>query len=358
MNRELTINGIHYNEIALKEYCNDKISGSVEEWEGDYCRFILEWLNDSDQVRAKTSGSTGTPKEMYLSKQKMLNSAKLTGEFFEFAKGQNALFCLSANFIAGKMMIVRAFAWQLNLIPVSPDGHPLRSINSTIDFAAMIPLQLRNSLNGRSGLHLVKKLLIGGGAVDQKLEQDLQTLSTHCFIGYGMTETVSHVAIRPLNGIHKSDNYQAMGKAKFSIDDRNCLFIDAPDIISEPLLTNDVVHLISESKFKWQGRFDNVINSGGIKLFPEQIEKKLESIINCPFYLIGIPDEHLGQKLILLIESIDFDEKQKIELTQKMKSLLEKYEQAREIFYLEEFKRTSTGKIQREATLSLLNLSK
>lgn len=358
MTRELSINGIHYNEKALLSYCRDLISNSENEWEKDYCKFIVEWLNDAEHVKAKTSGSTGAPKSMYLSKQKMRNSAKLTGEFFNFRAGQNALFCLSANFIAGKMMIVRAFEWQLNLIPVAPDGHPLENISSDIDFAAMIPLQVKNSLKLEKGLQQIKKLLIGGGAVDQILENDLQELSTECFIGYGMTETVSHVAIRALNGHNKSQAYQAMGNAKFSIDTRNCLSINAPAILDEPLLTNDVVELHDKTQFEWKGRFDNVINSGGIKLFPEQIEKKLEVLINQPFFIAGLPDEHLGQKVVLLIEWDDVDENQKMELEYKIKSLLDKFEQAREIFYVSEFQRTSTDKIQRDATLSAVSFSR
>ncbi|WP_321308921.1 AMP-binding protein [Marinifilum fragile] len=358
MNRELTINGKNYKEIELLSYCRDIISNSDYEWEKDYCKFILEWLADADQVKAKTSGSTGVPKAMYLSKQKMRNSAKLTGEFFNFKAGQNALFCLSANFIAGKMMIVRAFEWQLNLIPIAPDGHPLENISSDIDFAAMIPLQVKNSLKLEKGIQQIRKLLIGGGAVDQILENDLQDLSTECFIGYGMTETVSHVAIRALNGKNRSQAYQAMGNATFSIDERSCLKINAPVILEEPLLTNDVVELIDKSKFEWKGRFDNVINSGGIKLFPEQIEKKLETIINQPFFVAGLTDEHLGQKVVLLIEWKDGDENQKKELKNKIKSLLGKFEQAREIFYISEFQRTSTNKIQREATLLAASSSK
>ncbi|WP_120240241.1 AMP-binding protein [Marinifilum flexuosum] len=358
MTRELSINGIHYNEKALLSYCRNKMSHSDYEWEKDYCKFILEWLDDAEQVKAKTSGSTGVPKPMYLSKQKMRNSAKLTGEFFNFKAGQNALFCLSANFIAGKMMIVRAFEWQLNLLPVAPDGHPLENICSDIDFAAMIPLQVKNSLKLEKGIQQIKKLLIGGGAVDQVLENDLQDLSAECFIGYGMTETVSHVAIRALNGNTKSQAYHAMGNAKFSIDTRNCLSINAPAILDEPLLTNDVVELLDETQFEWKGRFDNVINSGGIKLFPEQIEKKLETIINQPFFISGLPDEHLGQKVVLLIEWDVADEDQKKELECKIKSLLNKYEQAREIFYIAEFKRTSTGKVQRDATLDAVSFSR
>jgi O-succinylbenzoic acid--CoA ligase len=356
MNRGLTINGKYYNELDLLVYCRSKIFNSAHEWEKDYCKFIFEWLDDTDRVKAKTSGSTGVPKSVNLSKQKMRNSAKLTGEFFNFKAGQNALFCLSANFIAGKMMIVRAFEWQLNLLPVAPDGHPLMNITTDIYFAAMIPLQVKNSLNSTDKLERIEKLLIGGGAVDQALESQLQDVSTACFIGYGMTETVSHVALRRINGELKSHNYKAVGSAKFLVDNRNCLVIEAPDVLDKSIVTNDVVELISDTTFQWQGRYDHVINSGGIKLFPEQIEKKLEKVIIQPFFIAGLPDSHLGQKVVLLIESKCSNDR--TELSEKIKNLLEKYEQAREIFYVPEFKRTLTGKIQREATLSALKFSR
>lgn len=358
MNRGLTINGKTYTEEELILYCHNLISNSLEEWERDYCRFIIEWLNNSDEVGAKTSGSTGTPKQIKLSKQKMINSARLTGEYFGFKEGDTVLFCLSSNFIAGKMMIVRAFVWQLNLIPVSPNGYPLENVDSDLDFAAMIPLQVNNSLLDKVKLDRVKKLLIGGGVVDLHLSESLQSVKVNCFVGYGMTETVSHVAIRSLNGENKSDLYSAMGNAKFTIDDRGCLCIESSAVLDHLLLTNDVVELVNNKKFKWLGRFDHVINSGGIKLFPEQLELKLQGIIQYPFFLAGIPDAHLGEKMILLIEDDNCKEEKRLEIRRQIKSLFVKYEQAREIFYISEFKRTETGKIQREATLEEFILSR
>jgi len=351
MNRSLTIDGKTYNEAALILYCENLISYSKEEWERDYCFFIMEWLNDSDEVSAKTSGSTGIPKQIKLSKQKMINSARLTGDYFGFKKGDTALYCLSSNYIAGKMMIVRAFVWQLNLLPVSPDGYPLKNVDQRIEFAAMIPLQVKNSLSENSKINKIKNLLVGGGAVDLILLKKVQSVRTNCFIGYGMTETVSHVAIRCLNGANKSDSYSAMGDAKFTIDERGCLCIASSAVLHKELVTNDVVELINDKEFKWLGRFDNVINSGGIKLFPEQLEEKLRGIIHQAYFLAGVPDDHLGEKMILLIEGENGKEEKRLEISKQIKSLFAKYEQAREIFYIFEFKRTATGKIQREATL-------
>jgi len=350
---ELTINGIHYSQEQLLAYCAEQLKTNSNKWECDVYAFILEWLNSCNTIIAHTSGSTGTPKQIKLSKQKMLASARMTGEFFQFEKAQTALLCLSPNFIAGKMMVVRAILWQLNLMLVEPNGHPLLNINMDIDFAAMIPLQVNNSLKEGNHLNRIKKLLIGGGAVDQSLEEKLQDLKCEAFSSYGMTETVSHVAIRILNGSYRSESYHAIGEVHFSKDNRGCLLIHAPEILKEDLLTNDMVELQNDKVFKWIGRFDNVVNSGGIKLFPEQIEDKIRGILSVPFFCAGLPDVHLGQKLVLVLEQEEQTTTKKLELMNQLKSLLAKYEQARDILFIPQFRRTSNGKIQREATLLL-----
>lgn len=356
--RELTINGQHYSEKQLIEHCNERMINTNLQWERDVFSFILEWLNSETTVLAKTSGSTGEPKRIRLSKQQMLNSAKLTGVFFDFKKGQTALLCLSPNFIAGKMMVVRAFLWQLNLILVEPNGHPMQTLQTNIDFAAMIPLQVKNSLEEGDKINLIRNLLIGGGAVDLSLENQLQHIATSCYSSYGMTETVSHVAIRRLTGENKSICYQGLGEVIFSVDERGCLCIHAPAILNEDLQTNDLVDLKNEREFCWLGRFDNVVNSGGIKLFPEQIEEKIQKVIDYPFFLAGIFDEHLGQKLVLVVEKSGQDSDLRSILLEKTKSLLEKYEQARDVIFISEFKRTPNGKVQRDITLSLAKLSR
>lgn len=355
MKAELTINGKHFSDEELNVYCKDRVSSSSLQWERDVCIFILEWMDSTDSVVAKTSGSTGFPKAIVLSKQKMLNSAKQTGDFFDFKEGQSALLCLSANYIAGKMMIVRAILWKLNLILVDPNGNPLENLNTKVDFAAMVPLQLLNSLNSPDRIELITNLLIGGGTVDTKLEKQIQNLTTNCFSSYGMTETVSHVAIKSLNGPSQSNYFKALGDVLFSVDKRNCLKINAPQILSSPIVTNDLVDLITKKQFVWLGRYDNVVNSGGIKLFPETIEKKLQGVIPTPFFLAGLPDEKFGQKLVLLVEDPIANENTKLKLQEKIKDLLDKFEQARSIFFMKEFIRTPNGKLKREATLSVLN---
>ncbi len=348
--KNLNFNFSQLNTNKLNELCLDEIKTSKEQWQIDIYIFILEWLNENKQVKAKTSGSTGTPKTILLEKAKMIESAKMTGEFFKFDKEDKALLCLSPEYIAGKMMLVRAIVWQMNLICVKPDGHPLNELNSHIDFAAMIPLQVTNSIHNKLQIENIKTILIGGGVVDKNLEEKLDDIKCNFFSSFGMTETLSHVAIKTLNGSNKSNTYKALNGITFDFDDRQCLKIKAQKLIQNEIITNDIVNLISSSEFEWLGRYDNVINSGGIKLFPEQIEKLLAKIINTPFFLIGIPDKHLGEKMILFIETQN--EMSKVKIQALIDSALEIYQRPREIHFIPRFKRTATNKIQRKATLS------
>jgi O-succinylbenzoic acid--CoA ligase len=350
--KSLELNFSQLNTNNLVALCQDEIKTSTEQWQLDIYTFILEWLDENKQVKAKTSGSTGSPKDIRLEKAKMIESAKMTGEFFKFKKEDKALLCLSPRFIAGKMMIVRAIIWQMNLICVKPDGHPLNEPNSIIDFAAMIPLQVSNNIHNKSQIEKIKTILIGGGVVDKNLEDKLGNINCDFFSSFGMTETLSHVAIKTLNGPNKSNTYKALNGITFTLDDRNCLKIKAQKLINKEIVTNDIVNLISSTEFEWLGRFDHVINSGGIKLFPEQIEEKLSSYINQAFFLIGIPDEYLGEKMILLIESNDHSEEQKKKILAKIEPYLENFQSPRDIFTISKFKRTSTGKIQRKATFT------
>jgi len=350
----LKLNFNQLNRTQLLALCNEQIQICKTQWQKDIYAFILEWFDEKLHVQAKTSGSTGAPKPIDLEKEKMIQSAKMTGEFFNFEKGQTALLCLSPQFIAGKMMLVRAIIWQMQLICVEPDGHPLKELNQPIDFAAMIPLQVLNSIHNTDQIQQIKSILIGGGAIDQKLNEQIQKLNTQFYASFGMTETLSHIAIKTLNGSNKSNTYKALKGITLSVDERNCLEIDAPKLLNKRITTNDIVKLISNSEFEWIGRHDHVINSGGLKLFPEQIEEKLISFIDEPFFLIGIPDEHLGEKMILIIESKDKSELKKKKIQAKIDAYLEKFQRPRDIFFLSKFERTLTNKIQRKASLTRL----
>jgi len=331
----------------------EELTVSDELYLKDIGVFITNWLNDNDYVLVNTSGSTGTPKKIKLLKSHMRNSALATGNYFGLKEDAIALLCLSATYIAGKMMLVRAMilGWDIHL--VSPIANPLENLTESYDFCAMVPMQVEASL---SHLHKIEQLIIGGAPISLTLNKELQTVTTNCFATYGMTETITHIAVKRINKFGSNlsaveSYFNTLPKVSISKDDRGCLVIDAPKVSNEIIVTNDIVNIHSDTEFEWLGRFDNVINSGGLKLFPEQIEQKLSQLIKERFFVIGIADEILGEKLILIVESeiplnLSKFDYQRCQLT--------KYEMPKEVLILPKFKETLTGKVRRKQTLKLL----
>ncbi len=309
----------------------------------DVNQFIADWFSSSDEMVLQTSGSTGEPKSIKVKKEWMKNSAQLTGKTFELMEGDSTLLCMPMKYVAGKMTVVRALELELDLKVIEPCSNPLKNINKPINFAAMVPLQLENTLND---LDKIKTLIVGGGQVNSKLVEKLQNVSTQVYETYGMTETLTHVAIKPLNGPSKSDVFRALDDIHFELDARECLVIHATALNPEPIVTNDLVDLIDENSFRWLGRYDNVINSGGIKIIPEVVEAKLSSIVpNRRFFIAGKSDKSLGEKVVLVVEGKSMDISCKY---------LDKFEQPKEIHFIPEFVETKSGKIHRQTTLSLI----
>jgi len=313
--------------------------------------FLEDWFNNEIDIHVYTSGSTGKPKEIAIKKEYMINSAKATGTFFDLPHNTTALLCLSTDYIAGKMMLVRALSlgWHLDVVEAS--SNPLKMLNRNYDFCAMVPMQVHHSL---SQLHKIKTLIIGGGVVDNGLLEKLKPVPTEIFATYGMTETITHVAVKRLNGFDNdiSDTtsiYRTLPNVKISIDLRDCLVIDAPEIAEGKIITNDLVDIISADEFKWLGRIDNVINSGGVKLIPEQIEEELSKVMQQRFFVAGIPDKLLGEKLVLIVEGFYNIKNLKDQILKS--SALQKFEMPRAIYTIEKFVETDTKKINRRATL-------
>ena len=326
--------------------------------ERDFGDFLLHWIDKEPTIQVKTSGSTGMPKKIVLEKQHMVNSALATGRFFKLEAGDSALLCLSGAYIAGKMMLVRAMILGLELDWVESTAAPLLGNGKTYDFCAMVPLQLENSLEH---INRINTLIVGGAPLSRNLREKTQNVTTAIYETYGMTETITHIALKKIN-LDKTvsssgvENYfKTLPNITIQKDERNCLVIKAPDISAASIITNDIVNLISDTAFIWLGRYDNVINSGGVKLIPEQIERKLASILKSRYFVAGIPDEKLGQKLILLVE----ENNENNELLEKVKCLetLEKYEIPKDILFVKNFIETVNGKISRKNTLhQILNL--
>lgn len=320
--------------------------------QGEVFTFLKEWFDEKPYVIGHTSGSTGTPKEIRLDKEDMRASAVLTNSFFGISAESVLLLCLSVSYIAGKMMVVRALEAGADLCVVPVGSHPMQESvdgglsDMKIDLAAMVPMQVEESLrvpSEKAAFGSIRQLLIGGAPVSPELEKRLQHIPTQCYATYGMTETVSHIALRKLND---DGNYIALGNVTFSTDERGCLVIDAPHLRSRHFVTNDLVELSDEHRFRWLGRFDNVINSGGLKFFPEVIESKISSLFSCRFFITSQPDERLGQRIILMLEGANRPDVN--ELLQNMRKLLSAYEMPRAIFTCCRFRETTSGKIMRD----------
>lgn len=353
--------------------------------------FFSEWNNDSDRVLVHTSGSTGKPKPMMVEKKRMLNSARITCDFLGLKPGDSALLCMSLDYIAGKMVVVRSIERHLHLISVSPSGHPLKDIdlkdvngkdvNGEITFAAMVPMQVYNTLQvpeERERLTHIRHLIIGGGAIDASLEKELQALPGNIAIWstYGMTETLSHIALRRINGAEASEWYQPFDSVKISQTEEGCLVIDAPLVCAETLVTNDIVEIepyiynkvekhdkveknevVEKLRFRIKGRKDNVICSGGIKIQIEEVEALLKPHLEKPFMIAKKKDEKFGEIAVLLTEDEDL---KKVEATirrllsgksddsnKSSESKSHKYWIPREYLHVDHLPLTETGKPKR-----------
>jgi len=344
----MKLNGIVYSIENMNQlYLNNEADDS---WRNAIFHFIQNWFDDSDFIQAFTSGSTGQPKEIRLNKQSMMNSARMTNQFFELNVESTALLCLPASYIAGKMMLVRALVGGFNLITVEPTANPFELVEAEIDFTAITPYQLFHSVESLTNKK-VHKVIVGGSPVTSQLEKFAEDIPAALYETYGMTETCSHIALRRFNGTDKSDYFTILDGVTIRQDERECLVIQAPYLLDTEIQTNDMVELIGSLSFRWLGRADSTINSGGVKVHPEQVERKLEGIIPSSYFVSSLPDELLGRKVVLVIESEMYTVENEACLIAKMKQLLDKYELSKQILYLPGFVYSQSNKIRRADSL-------
>jgi O-succinylbenzoic acid--CoA ligase len=325
--------------------------------------FLSEWRNDSPYVEVKTSGSTGEPKRMLVEKQRMRASARITCDFLGLKAGDTALLCMSLDYIAGKMMVVRAIERNLRLIVVEPSGHPLAKPSPCFTFAAMVPMQVYNSLQvpeERERLKQIKHLIIGGGAIDEAMAEELKTFPNHVWSTYGMTETLSHIALRRLSGPEASEGYTPFPSVSVSLNEEGCLVIDAPEVCKERLVTNDIAELatqrgqslmcsassahegqspcVANVPFRILGRKDNVICSGGIKIQAEEVERMLKAHLRVPYLISKRPDKKFGEVVVLLTEG-DVEEAKTV-----CEAVLPKYQRPKAYVHVDNIPLTETKK--------------
>lgn len=302
--------------------------------------YLLEFLSAAPNITVQTSGSSGRPKQFLVNKTHMINSARASLDYFDLKPGDSVLLSLSMTSIGGRMQVVRALLGDLKLVMIPPSNNPLKDLPYKVDFAPMVPLQVTGSLDLID--EKVGTLIIGGAPLMPEQRKQMAKLKkTRVYQTYGMTETLSHIAVRRLD-LEKEQPYEAMPNVKFSVNDNGCLVIDAPHLGAENLETTDVVELVDGTHFFWQGRADLVINSGGIKIHPEEVEERLEDVIDTPFFVFGIPDKDFGEKLILVVEGPE----RHIVFPDGMG-----YQKPRDVFFIPELVKTHTGKLDRIKTV-------
>ncbi|PWJ44008.1 AMP-binding protein [Sediminitomix flava] len=326
--------------------------------------FCHDWYNGKKEFTLHTSGSTGTPKPIQLKREQLEISATNTVNVLNLQATDHALLCMNTDFVAGKMMLVRAMVADMDITIVQPTKNPFENLSEAIhfDFTAMIPMQIEACLNdskASKALNQMKAILIGGAPLTYaQIELCNEKLTAPTFLTYGMTETVSHIALKVINGEDIKEDFKVFDDVEIGVDERECLHIKAPVTLDQKIQTNDIVKLTSDKSFIWLGRADNIVNSGGIKIQIEEVEKEMAVIlfdldIPNPFFITAIEDEVLGEKIIGLIEEGD-REIHSDQLLEKLKTRLPKYHAPKELYLVSAFERTPTHKIQRKQTVDKL----
>lgn len=342
-----TINGKTFDKKHLQEHAQRMAEETgVPAWEKELFGFINDFLSEDQPLYQRTSGTTGDPRVFPLLRSAMLRSAQNTLQYFNLRPGNHALLCLPVEYIAGKMMVVRALAGQLNLVTTRPAGNPLADQPSDVDFAAMVPLQLEQSIGQLEDNSKIRTLILGGGETGPALRTKIrETKGCAIYETFGMSETYTHFAVRRLNGPDPEPFFRLLPGVKVWTDERGCLVTEVPGVTEAPVVTNDMVSLEGDNRFRWLGRIDNVIKTGGIKINPEVLEAQIREITGLEVLVSPLPDERLGERLVLVVEGREKD--LPAGLGQQLSNTLQKHEIPRIILTLKEFPRNRSMKTDR-----------
>ncbi|SFP71146.1 AMP-binding protein [Hymenobacter arizonensis] len=355
----LLLNGREFAYAAIRKY-PAQLDVPVNGYEAKVLDFVRQWLTGTQEFTLTTSGSTGTPQPIVLKRRQLEASAARTGDFFDLGPGDRALVCLNCEYIGGLMMLVRGLERNMHLTIVEPQGNPFDMVatDAEFDFAAFVPLQLRTMLAAGQAprLNQIRALLVGGATVDSTLAKEIQALRVPVYHTYGMTETVSHIALRRLNGPEATSSYRVLTGIAAGLDERGCLTLRGDVTDDQLVVTNDQVNLLDAHTFEWLGRADFVINSGGVKVQAEKVELVLDVALaelgesrRC--FVAGQPDERLGEQVTAFVEGEPLDTKAEKQLQTLLAERLEKYERPRQLVYVMAFEATANGKLDQASTL-------
>lgn len=351
------------NQIRFDEILSESSYQPRNDFEKSTLKFCKEWLSGQGLFTLQTSGSTGIPKKITVTRDQLKASANLTATVLGFQKNDTSLVCLDTRYIAGIMMIVRSLEVGMNMIIVEPSSNPLEKIEegTPIDFTAFVPLQLETILRSPDSnkLNQIKIALIGGAALNSKTVKKIQRLKCNFFATYGMTETLSHIALQKINGTNAQDYFEVLPGITLSKDQRDCLIIYAPHLSNEPIVTNDLVEFITSSQFRWLGRADNIINTGGVKVIPEKIEASISTLfedlnIDNRFFVAALPDDFLGESVNLVVEGLPFKTEKEDMIREKINNSLKRFERPKSIHYVLHFINTDTAKVNKNKTITLI----
>lgn len=339
-------------------------NNNFSEYEQKTIFFCKDWLQVKNEFKLFTSGSTGKPKEITVLRSQMIFSATKTCDFLELKESSTSLISLSTEHIGGKMMLVRGLVKNFDMTIVTPSSNPLENITNSFDFLSFVPMQIYEIMKKTPKkiaiLNKAKAIIIGGGEISSELEEMINIIKSPIYSTYGMTETVSHIALRRLNGVNKKDFFTVFDGVEISLDDRSCLTIKSEVTNNQLLKTNDVVELLDKQNFRWLGRYDNIINSGGIKIQIEILEKKIKEIFNNSnynenFFITSKKDNKLGEKIVLVIEKEFLYTEDQYSFFSLLKQHLEKYEVPKIILNTKKFILTESGKLDKIATLNIID---
>ena len=355
----LTVDGSTLNSAEIGRWADELVakhrSGA---WATDLRSTLRELLSDEGVMNTRTSGTTGMPRSHAFSTVDLVASTGITREAFDLKPGDRTLLCLPCEFVGGKMMLVRAMLLGLDLHAIDPRGGVLRNLRTEdrFRFAAMVPMQLHTALqHDRERVEAqFETVLLGGGPVSESMIDRLQGLRTRVLLGYGSTEMLTHVALRALNGDDRSEEYTALGGVTFGMDERNCLIVRTPHLTVKEHMTNDIAELVDDRRMRWMGRRDNVILSGGRKIHPERLEAMTAGIVPYPHFFAALPDERLGQSVVLILETGNDKRQAPPEVAEDIKGVLYEHERPHRVIAVRDFLRTGSGKVDRAGTLALL----